>query len=267
MKRLSRFFVLTFAVSWGVGGLWLLFPKPLTALFGPFSYGSPPYLVAACAPSLVGVALTAAEEGCGGLRSLLLRLRPGSATSFLVALASLPAIALTLSITLRPWPVEPSDILISMPLLLLTTAQVISNSGPMGEEFGWRGYALPLMLERYPPLISGSALGLIWTFWHIPAFLFSGIINTPVTDLGWYALGTVGLSLLMTWLHVHGRGSILVAGLIPHVMINAMGAVGAWRARPAEALALLAVGVALVWARPGDASRQGRPFSAAAPYS
>lgn len=245
-RRLVRFFVLTFAITWGVGGLWLLFPKPLTALLGPFEYGSPAYLVAACAPSLVGLALTLAEDGFGGLKALLRRLLPGTGLTLALALLALPAVALALSLFMpKPWPVKTHDVLVATPVLLLTTAQVVSNVAPLGEEFGWRGYALPRMLKRWSPLVAGTILGLVWTLWHVPAFLFSGIVMTPVSDLGWYALGTVALSLLMTWLHVHGRGSLLVAGLIPHAVINAMGATGAWRTRPAEAVALMIVALAL----------------------
>lgn len=247
-RHLRLFFILTFAITWGVGGLWLLFPKPLTALFGPFEYGSPAYLVAACAPSLVGLALTAIESGMAGLKAMARRLLPGSALTLAAAILALPAIALALSLAMPPpWPVKPTDVLVATPLLLLTTAQVVANSGPLGEEFGWRGYALPRMLERWSPLTAGTILGLVWTLWHVPAFLFSGIVVTPLADIGWYALGTVALSLLMTWLHVKGRGSLLVAGLIPHAIINAMGATGAWATRPAEAVALTILSLALLW--------------------
>lgn len=246
MDRLVRFFVLTFAITWGVGGLWLLFPKPLTALLGPFEYGSPAYMVAAYGPSIAGLALTFAEEGLEGLKAMARRLLPGSSLTLAVAILALPAIALALSLLMpRPWPVKPGDVLVATPLLLLTTAQVVRNSGPLGEEFGWRGYALPRMLKRWSPLVAGTILGLVWTLWHVPAFLFSGIVATPLSDLGWYALGTVALSLLMTWLHVRGKGSLLVAGLIPHAVINGLGATGAWRTRPAEAVALMALALAL----------------------
>lgn len=244
-RHLWRFFVLTFTITWGVGGLWLLFPKPLSDHFGSFAYGSPAYLVAACAPSLVGFGLTLAE-GRASLVALLRRLMPGTAVTLAIAVLALPALALALSLTMpRGWPVKPGAVLVATPLLLLTTAQIVRNLSPLGEEFGWRGYALPRLLERWSPLLAGTILGLVWTLWHIPAFLFSGIVVTPLADIGWYALGTTALSLLMTWLHVRGRGSLLVAGLIPHAMINAMGATGAWATRPAEAVALAIFSLAL----------------------
>jgi len=249
-QRVWLFFSLVFLISWGVGGVYLLFPKPLTTAFGPFAYGSPAYLVAACAPTLVALGLTLRFEGWTGLARLgrrLIQVTPlwALALAFLI----LPVIALGLSLLvprLGAWPVAPRDVLVATPLLLFTTAQILTNSGPLGEELGWRGYALPRLLNRWPPMVAGGVLGLVWTLWHIPAFLLSGIVSTPLSNLGWYALGTVGLSLLMTGLFVRTHGSVLVAGIVPHFVINGLGAVGAWRARPAEAVLLFLVGAALV---------------------
>ena len=248
--RLWPFLLLTFAISWGIGGAWLAFPKPLTAAFGPFAYATPAYYVAAWAPTLAAVILTLAARGPAELFALFGRLvRIGPAWTVAVAVLALPAIALALSLampSLAPWPVVPHQVLVATPLVLLTAAQIITNSGPLGEELGWRGYALPRLLARASPLAAGTILGLIWTLWHVPAFLFSGIVATPLSDLGWYALGTVGLSWLMTALFLRTNGSVLIAGVLPHFVINGLGAAGAWRSRPAEAVALAMVGLMLL---------------------
>ena len=248
--RLWPFLLLTFAISWGIGGAYLAFPKPLTAAFGPFAYATPAYYVAAWAPTLAAVILTFTARGPAGLSALLRRLvRIGPAWTVAVAVLALPAIALALSLTmptLTRWPVAPHQVLVATPLVLLTTAQIVTNSGPLGEELGWRGYALPRLLARTSPLAAGTILGLIWTLWHVPAFLFSGIVAAPLSDLGWYALGTAGLSWMMTALFLRTRGSVLVAGILPHFVINGLGAAGAWRSRPAEAATLAAVGLALL---------------------
>jgi membrane protease YdiL (CAAX protease family) len=249
-RRVWPFLVLTFGISWGVGGAYLLFSNPLTAVFGPFAYGTPAYLLAACAPTLVALGLTLRSEGWAGLAGLgrrLIKATPLWAVgpAFLI----LPAIALSLSLLmprLGPWPVASRDVLIATPLLLFTTAQILTNSGPLGEELGWRGYALPRLLDHWPPMTAGAMLGAVWTLWHVPAFLFSGIVNSSLSNLGWYGLGTVGLSLLMTWLFVRTQGSVLIAGVIPHFVINGLGAVGAWRTRPAEAVLLFVIGIALL---------------------
>jgi uncharacterized protein len=46
-----------------------------------------------------------------------------------------------------------------LPLFLITN---------LGEEIGWRGYALPLLLRRFNPLVASLILGLSWaafTLW------------------------------------------------------------------------------------------------------
>ncbi len=74
-------------------------------------------------------------------------------------------------------------------------------TGPTGEEPGWRGFALPRLLRRYTPVKAGLLLGLVWSFWHLPLWLTSGL--TP-PDLLIYVLffniGIISLTLLMTWI-------------------------------------------------------------------
>lgn len=245
------FFGLTFLISWGVGAPWIFAPKAMTAWLGPFGPTSPAFFVAAWAPTLTAVILTLAKQGLPGLGRLfqgLLRWRPVGL--LILAFAILPMIALLLAWSpFASGKVAQADILVLTPLVLFTTAQIVTNTGPLGEELGWRGYALPRLLMRWGPAISGLIIGLIWTLWHIPAMLFAGIVGVSLGDLGWYALGTIGLSWLMTWLFVRSNGSVLIAGVIPHFVINGLGKTGAWMSRPEETVALFVVGAALIAAQ------------------
>ena len=54
--------------------------------------------------------------------------------------------------------------------LLLTQALYQLLSGPLSEEAGWRGFALPRLKSNYNALVSSLILGVIWTFWHLPLF-------------------------------------------------------------------------------------------------
>lgn len=42
--------------------------------------------------------------------------------------------------------------------------------GPLDEELGWRGYALPRLLARRNVFWSGLVVGVIWALWHLPLF-------------------------------------------------------------------------------------------------
>ena len=56
-----------------------------------------------------------------------------------------------------------------VPALLIT-----ATGGAMGEELGWRAYALNVFQKKYSPLKSALFVGLVWGFWHLPLMLFSG---------------------------------------------------------------------------------------------
>jgi membrane protease YdiL (CAAX protease family) len=82
--------------------------------------------------------------------------------------------------------------------------------GPLGEEFGWRGLALPLLQRRYSPFWASLILGVIWAVWHAPAFLMSG---TPQSawSFGPFFLGLVAVTVILTPFFNASRGSLLIA--------------------------------------------------------
>jgi membrane protease YdiL (CAAX protease family) len=88
----------------------------------------------------------------------------------------------------------------------------------VGEELGWRGYALPLLLEKRSAGTASLILGLIWGIWHLPTFVIPG---TPQYGLPFaaFVLLTIEYSILMTWVFLHTRGSVLIATLF-HGAIN-----------------------------------------------
>ena len=51
-------------------------------------------------------------------------------------------------------------------LSLIPLFFIILTSGPLGEELGWRSYALQTLQKKFNPLHSSLILGVIWGFWH-----------------------------------------------------------------------------------------------------
>jgi len=80
--------------------------------------------------------------------------------------------------------------------------------GPLGEEPGWRGYALPKLQASFKPIWAAAILGVIWTFWHLPLFLVNGWTSSPL----WiYVIIIESLSVLSAFSFNVSGGSVLVA--------------------------------------------------------
>jgi uncharacterized protein len=98
---------------------------------------------------------------------------------------------------------------------------VLLTSGPLQEEFGWRGYALPRLLSRYSPFVASLILGLIWAIWHFPQFLVphekTGMFY--ITPFWSFILTIIAANFLYTWVFKHANGSIL-AVLLLHAQMN-----------------------------------------------
>jgi uncharacterized protein len=87
--------------------------------------------------------------------------------------------------------------------------------GPLGEEAGWRGYALPRLQRRFNPVISSLILGFLWANWHLP-LLFAHIYN--VTWSQFVAL-TMAASFFLTFAFNKSKGSTICA-VIVHGVYN-----------------------------------------------
>ncbi|MFW9918881.1 MAG: CPBP family intramembrane glutamic endopeptidase [Candidatus Thorarchaeota archaeon] len=99
---------------------------------------------------------------------------------------------------------------------------ILLTAGPLQEEFGWRGYALPRLQERFSALTSSIILGLLWSAWHLPLFLvYAGATGSmyyqhPI----WVMFIAVTFStIIFTWVYNNANGSVL-ATLLLHTSLN-----------------------------------------------
>lgn len=89
----------------------------------------------------------------------------------------------------------------------------------LGEEFGWRGFALPRLQKHLSALTASLVLGVIWGIWHYPGFVIgAGVpLDMPFTV---FLLWTVLAAILMTWVYNNTGGSVLSA-ILMHSAANA----------------------------------------------
>jgi len=82
---------------------------------------------------------------------------------------------------------------------------------PLGEEFGWRGFAYPRMVERLGPVRGAMALGAVWGLWHL---LYAVTPAAAGFDLFEFATVMIELplySLLIAWVFERANRSMAVA--------------------------------------------------------
>lgn len=103
---------------------------------------------------------------------------------------------------------------LALPLFLL----VLVVGGPLGEEVGWRGYALPRLLARLGATGASLVLAAAWVLWHLPLFWLEGAAQEG-GSIARFALLVACSAILFTWLYVRTGGSVLLAILF-HTGIN-----------------------------------------------
>ena len=79
----------------------------------------------------------------------------------------------------------------------------------IGEETGWRGFALPRLQESHSPLGATIILWVFWALWHLPLFFYS----YEVSILPGFLIGLLAGAINFTWLYNSTDGSILLVAL------------------------------------------------------
>jgi membrane protease YdiL (CAAX protease family) len=176
-------------------------------------------LLGAFAPALAALAVTSFTEGRTGVQALLRKVARWSvpAKYYVFALIFMVAIKLAAALIYRAatgaWPRFGND-----GLYLIPVAIAFSAPFQIGEELGWRGFALPRIAERLGFPGASLLLGLIWGVWHLPQF-FIREGDSYRQSFPLFVLSTTALSVVFAWLYARTGGSVLLTMLL-HAAIN-----------------------------------------------
>jgi uncharacterized protein len=102
--------------------------------------------------------------------------------------------------------------------VMITLVFFIFPGSALGEEIGWRGYALPRLQYRRSALSASLILGVIWTFYHLPLFFTGQAFRSP-SILVPFIISTIALSVILTWVYNSTGGSLLMVVLL-HAAAN-----------------------------------------------
>jgi len=215
------FFALVFGWSWGIGAVAMQVSARLPATSTVL------LMMAGFGPSLAAVAVVALASPAKGIRVWVARClnwRVGWGW-FAFAFALPPAVMLMAraldAIMGGPTPLPPE--LDQIPMLILNFKLVLMVGGPLGEEFGWRGYALPALAGWLDWRAASLIVGAVWGAWHLPLFYLASSaqshMNIPI-----FMLNILAGSVVFAWLFERTRQSVLPA-LVLHTSLNAWTAI------------------------------------------
>lgn len=232
--RLSAFFGLTFLLSW--------WSWPFHAA------GLAPTAFFPCGPLVAALVVTGLADGAAGYRELgarMVRWRVGWAWWLVAVGTPLAVLAVATAANVAVWG-APAPVLatLSWSQLALVAAVRIVNplDGPLGEEPGWRGYALPHLQERRSPLAAGVVLGVVVALWHLPLVATGRLAAVGLPT-------TFAITLVYVWLFNRTGGSVLLTTVF-HIAqgtvgYGALGLAGADAARMDVLVGTLWAAVAL----------------------
>jgi uncharacterized protein len=225
---LITFFVLAYAISW-VG--WPLYAAGVWPI--PFR---------ATGPLIAALIVIPISQGLSGLRELGSRMIRWRVRWYWYVLAvglPLAVLLVTVGLNVALGAEAPSLAGVgSLSTLLTVFAVRLINplDGPMGEEPGWRGFALPGLQTTLSPLVTTLILAVLITGWHLPTFLLEGGFQPSIFVGG--VVGTVAVTFWYTWLFNHTGGSVLLV-LVAHSTQGTIKIGAPWSASADVAQAIL----------------------------
>ena len=208
---LAAFFTLALALPWICAPIADgIFYSGLPTLLGvalalPFEIMVASPLVAA----LIVSAVTGGRTAITDLLRAFLRWRVGWRW-YAVALLLPPALAVLPAYLNMAWgaPAPSTALFGSVGSLLGVFAIRLVNpwDGPLSEEIGWRGFALPRLQRRYSALTANLVLAGFVMTWHLRLVLNGDL---PLVAL----IGTLAATILFGWLYNNTSGSLLLVYL------------------------------------------------------
>jgi hypothetical protein len=223
-KQLGAFVGLTFGISWAI---WL------AMVAGSVSIETTPGLVlnviATAGPSIAALIVTIAI-GRGALQRLLDGFSPERVTprwALVALILPLAMIAIAIGFSVGAFGAALPVVTVAVVgALVVEFVRVLFLGGPLEEELGWRGFALPRLQATRSAFSASVVLGAIWGVWHIPLYFVSGTGQQETAGsagtefaIGAFVVWTIGLSILFAWLFNQTRGSLIVVILF-HAAVN-----------------------------------------------
>ena len=215
MKKnpLVSYFFFTFLITWGIAGLFLLFPDQVVRLtMKEADAYHPLFRFAISAPTLSAFLVILWLRGKQGMLAYMARYLDFSIPLRWYALifGGIVGFGFLLRIIEETIGVEVPVLSFSwLSFIPYASYWILYDPGPLSEEGGWRGFALPLLQRSFSPFWSAIILGIVWTIFHLPSFYISTLNqSTFASTFPLFLISTVTLTMFMTYAYNATRGNI-----------------------------------------------------------
>jgi uncharacterized protein len=97
----------------------------------------------------------------------------------------------------------------------------------LGEELGWRSYALPRLVKRYGFFVGATILGIVWCVWHYPRNLagpYVESIEAALPFIGLFSIQIILANYILCWFATRTKYSA-IAPTIFHASFNTVSTV------------------------------------------
>jgi membrane protease YdiL (CAAX protease family) len=260
-RYLILYFVLAYALSWAIG-----IPLALEhqGLLAPMLPDWAHYFIA-YGPLISAVVVTWLSEGRSGLKKLgerlsMWKVRPiWWVAAFSPLIIGAVVVFAFVLVTGEPISIAMLGEVNFLPPLGIGALALWFLTFGLGEETGWRGYALPHLQKNRSALSATLILAVFWALWHLPQFFY---LFDPAIAIGWL-LGLICGAILFTWLFNSANGSILIVS-VWHACFNFMSASDAGNGVLAAVVSTLVMVWAVVviwWFKPENLSSQPKMVS------
>ena len=235
LRSVVAFFALAYAISWA-WAIALAVTGQVVERGDPWPTHYPSLL----GPAVAAFVVTALTTGRRGVRDLVGRMARWRVSPrwWLVAVSPAFFLAATLAglaiLDQDLPPVSDFGLFSGTPAIgVVGVFLMITFVGALGEETGWRGYALPQLQQRLRPLTATLVLALLWFTWHVPQFWVIATYR-DFAPVGFVTMlvGLTAGAVVLTWLYNRSGGSVLLV-IVWHGVYNFVGATQASVTAPA----------------------------------
>jgi membrane protease YdiL (CAAX protease family) len=211
------YYLLAYALTWVIAVPLLLSARGWMALQIPHELEG----LAAFGPMAAAIIVTRISAGTNGLRALLascVNWRVPPAWLAFVMLSPFVVLAIAAVLTPARDPAEPAQGLQGF-ILSAAFIELVVFGGlfqGVGEEPGWRGFAIPRLRRYCGPLLATLMLFPVWLCWHLPMFL-----SRPEFTFGsWlgFSLGILSAAIWLTLIYDATRSALMA--IVWHMLIN-----------------------------------------------